>query len=323
MSLFSDQDWQKLEVALREKKVLDITNNSIFMCRWGISKPTQALKDLLTHTLPLEPGFAIKKIRIEKTELPSLVSKDYRLDYAAKVVVKHKNSKVELILVCMEMMGYVMDDLLERCEAHSSRLVADQLASGMAYNQIARVFYICFSAQNFPLYQHLDEYFHIHRPYREETFDVKLSTYTWINIELDKLPKSVEDLNEGLAREGLLYHLYRADRLTIAEARSLVKKYGVVMERALKQDLNESYLKMARKALQTGVRLEDELKAARAISLEKGMEKGIKKGRKEGRKEGREEEKHKIALKMLASGRSHEDISQFTELSLDEIKNLT
>ena len=319
MGLLSDQDWQELEVALREKKVLDIAKNSTFMCRWGTSKPSQDLADLLTHTLPLEPGFAIKKIRIVKTELPSNVSKHYRLDYAAEVLVKHRNSKLELIFVCMEMMGYVMDDLLERCEAHSSRLVADQLASGFAYNQIIRVFYICFSTQNIPLYRHLHEYFHVHRPYREETFDVKLSTYTWINIELDKLPKSVEDLNEGLVREGLLYHLYRADKLTIVEARNLVQKYGVVMERALKQDLDESYLKMARKALQTGVRFEDELKAARATSRRKGKEEGLE----EGMEKGSEKATHKIALKLLALGISHKDISQSTGLDLDEIKSLT
>ena len=315
MGLLSDQDWQKLEVALREKKVLDITKNSIFMCRWGTSKPTKALKDLLTHTLPLEPGFAVERIRIVKTELPSHASKNYRLDYAIEVLVEYKNSEVEIIFVCMEMMGYVMDKLLERCEAHASRLVSDQLASGAPYNEIIRVFYICFSAQNIPLYQDLGEYFHVHRPYRAETFDVSLKTYTWINIELDKLPKSVEDLNEDLVREGLLYHLYRADKLSIVEARNLVRKYGVVMERALKQDLDESYLKMARKALQTGVRVEDELKAVRAISLKKGREEGIKKGS--------EKATHKIALKLLALGMSHEDISQSTELSLDEIKSLT
>ena len=116
----------------------------------------------------------------------------------------------------------------------------------------------------------------------------------------------MEDLNEGLVREGLLYHLYRADKLTIAEAKNLVKKYGVVMARALKHDLDESYLKLARQALQTGVRFEDELKAVRVISLEEGSEK----------------EKHKIALKMLALGLSHQDIAQSTELSLDEIKSL-
>ena len=83
------------------------------------------------------------------------------------------------------------------------------------------------------------------------------------------------------------------------------------MERALKHDLDESYLKMARKALQTGVRFEDELRAARAISRAKGKE------------EGKEEKKHEIALELLALGISHKDISQSTKLSLDEIKSLT
>ena len=315
MSLLSAQDWQELKVAQREKKVLDITKNSEFMCRWGTpEKPAQVLEDLLTHTLPLDPGTTIAKIKIAKTELPSNVSKHFRLDFAAEVVLKHPDSQLESIFVCMEMMGYVMAKLLARCEAHASRLVADQLASGVAYNKIVRIFYICFSTQNIPLYHHLNEYYHVHRPYREGTFDVKLSTYTWINIELDKLPQSVEDLNEGLVREGLLYHLYRADKLTIAEARNLVKKYGVVIESALKHDLDESYLKLARQALQTGVRVEDELKAVRVISLEEGEEQGMEKGM--------EKATYKIALKMLALGISHQEISQSTELSLDEIKSL-
>ena len=83
-----------------------------------------------------------------------------------------------------------------------------------------------------------------------------------------------------------------------------------------KQELDESYRKKARKALERGVRLEDELKAVRATYLEKGWEEGMEKAREEGIK-------HKVALKMLASGKSHKDISHYTGLSLDEIKSLT
>jgi prophage maintenance system killer protein len=48
--------------------------------------------------------------------------------------------------------------------------------------------------------------------------------------------------------------------------------------------------------------------------LQEGMEKGIEQGRQEGKIE--------IALKMIAKGRSFEEISDITELSTDQIKKL-
>jgi predicted transposase/invertase (TIGR01784 family) len=46
------------------------------------------------------------------------------------------------------------------------------------------------------------------------------------------------------------------------------------------------------------------------------------KGRQQGRQEGRQEGKIEIALKMIAKGRSFEEISDITELSTDQVKKL-
>jgi predicted transposase YdaD len=52
--------------------------------------------------------------------------------------------------------------------------------------------------------------------------------------------------------------------------------------------------------------------------LKEGMDKGFAKGREEGMEKGREE----IACKMIVRGKSFEEISEITELSIQKIEML-
>jgi len=60
----------------------------------------------------------------------------------------------------------------------------------------------------------------------------------------------------------------------------------------------------------------------RILAEEKGLKKGIEKGRFEGEQLGITKGRIETAKNMLQSGLLDEDIARFTELSLDQIKQI-
>ncbi len=67
-------------------------------------------------------------------------------------------------------------------------------------------------------------------------------------------------------------------------------------------------------------------KAYEKIGLEKGLEQGLKQGTKQGMEKGivigKEEEKKKIALKMLSKNMSPEEVSEMTDIPLEDVIRL-
>ena len=64
------------------------------------------------------------------------------------------------------------------------------------------------------------------------------------------------------------------------------------------------------------------LKEGKAKGYEEGRIKGETEGRSKGEKEGKKEEKRNIAQRLLNKGFSEKEVSEITELSIEEIKKL-
>ena len=75
---------------------------------------------------------------------------------------------------------------------------------------------------------------------------------------------------------------------------------------------NLKHTKVYQEALEEGVEQ----------GLEKGLETGLKTGLKQGREEGVREGVRQVAIEMLASGMSVEQVHQLTKLPMQEIRQI-
>jgi predicted transposase/invertase (TIGR01784 family) len=145
-----------------------------------------------------------------------------------------------------------------------------------------------------------------------ETHKIFYDKLTFIYLEVPKFTKKVEELNNNF--EKWMYVLKNLNRLD-----NIPDK--------LRTRIFERIFASAEIAKLTAAEYRDYIDSLNSYrdlknSLDYAKEEGILEGVEKGREEGKTEEKIKTALKLLQKGVSIKDISDITELSIENIEKL-
>ncbi|MCQ2975539.1 MAG: Rpn family recombination-promoting nuclease/putative transposase, partial [Bacteroidales bacterium] len=151
--------------------------------------------------------------------------------------------------------------------------------------------------------------------YSNEVYSDKLE---FINIELPKFNKQVEDLDDDNMLDKWLF--------AIKNLYHLMDRPQALREAIFTRLFNlaeiSKYNKAERLAYQESLKDYRDYYNTIASAEERGREEGEIIGIEKGRAEGRAEEKLEMARKMKADGMSYEIITKYSGLSIDEIEKL-
>jgi predicted transposase/invertase (TIGR01784 family) len=141
-----------------------------------------------------------------------------------------------------------------------------------------------------------------------ETNEVFYDKLTFIYLQMPKFDKTIDELKDRF--EKWLYVLKNLERL-----HNIPDKFK---DRIFKKLFKAA--EIARFSPEEAEQYEDSLKIYR--DLKNSLDTAREEGREEGIKEGDQLRCEKIALKMIAKGKTFEEISEITELSIQQIEQL-
>jgi predicted transposase/invertase (TIGR01784 family) len=250
--------------------------------------------------------------------LESETNKEHSRDKFSRLDLKCKNHKGEVIIIEVQYQREI--DFLQRILFGVARTITEHFDEGQEYSEIVKV--ISVAIVYFDLGQGSDYIYHgtttfkglhkneeltlnpLQREYLKKDHPSQLfpEMYVIKVKNFDDVAKNTLDEWIYFLKNGKIKDNFKAKGLKKAQ-----KKLDVLKMSEKERNQYEAYLA-------------DLSYQASMVSSTYGVGKfeGIKEGRKEGLKEGKVE----IALKMIARGKTFEEISEITELSIKQIEQL-
>ena len=283
-------------------KKLNLKNDIIFKAFFGKKGNEEFLIDFLE---------ALLKIKITKIE----IQEDVNLE---QLSVEEKGGRLDIqailndgVIANIEMQVRNNHNMEVRTTFYASKIMSRETSRGEDYQSIKKIILINILGYN--MFKKYDEYIHktaiVLDEHREE---IVIDNIEWWFIELPKFRKMHKDINNKIDQ----WLLFIDD-----EEKELVK-----MAEEKNQTLQKAREKMNYLTGDAAVRRLAELREIWELDYNSDInyarEKGEKSGLKRGRKEGRAEEKKEIAKKLLKLKMPIEQISEITNLTEEEIKNI-
>jgi predicted transposase/invertase (TIGR01784 family) len=269
------------------EKYLDPTNDSLFK---KIFRDKEKLKEFLNSVLDLPEMYKIKEIEFIPVEQLAQIHKGKRSVFDLKVRDESGNCYI------IEMQKRNEVDYLKRVQYYSAHSYVQQLKEGLTHFNLFPI--IVISLIKTKIFDKEVPYISFHKNVETSTNKPYLCDISYVFIELGKFNK--KELT-SIADEWL--HLFKCateeeDPPANIKSSNVLEAYRAIELHRLTTEEYDLYIRTKL--------LED----AEEIALAKNFA------------DGREEEKITIAKKMLAKGKSIDEISEFTELSIEEIEKL-
>jgi len=219
-------------------------------------------------------------------------------------------------------------DYDKRALYYWAKIYTEQLETGQTYKHLSKA--IGIHILNFKSVFDSDKYHNVFRVKEDETGEPFFNDLELHTIELQKFDNNTDsDLDEILAKVKGSIDMWMAflSRHELFDKNNLPKQFNKpVIKKALKvlevmnftaeeRDLYEGHLKWLMVEAST-------LGNYEAIGEAKGFERGKAKGIEEGREEGEQIRAKKTACNMVRDGVNLEKISEYTGLSMTDLKNL-
>ena len=283
-------------------KKLNLKNDIIFKAFFGKKGNEEFLIDFLE---------ALLKIKITKIE----IQEDVNLE---QLSVEEKGGRLDIqailndgVIANIEMQVRNNHNMEVRTTFYASKIMSRETSRGEDYQSIKKIILINILGYN--MFKKYDEYIHktaiVLDEHREE---IVIDNIEWWFIELPKFRKMHKNIDNKIDQ----WLLFIDD-----EEKELVK-----MAEEKNQTLQKAREKMNYLTGDAAVRRLAELREIWELDYNSDInyarEKGEKSGLKRGRKEGRAEEKKEIAKKLLKLKMPIEQISEITNLTEEEIKNI-
>ena len=306
-------------------RFLDPKNDYVFWKVFGTEKNKDVLIAFLNHVLCLEDKDQI----IDVTFLDPRQSPEVAAYRQSIVDVLCKDQNGVQIIVEMQVSrhaGFEKRAQYYAAKAYSRQIIKeDENHKKMAvYAKLKAVIFLAIA--DFMMFPEKEAWMSEHYLLDNKTYEHDLKDFHFIFLELPKFKKTLDDLSS--IQDKWMYFFKHAEESTLEEIEKLVGK-DVIIKRAFYAIDQASWTP---EELTTYEQREKNLLDNQAVEDYKLFE-AKEKGKKEGRDEGIEigeargeaklrEEKLKIAQEMLKSSIDINLISQITNLSLDQIKEL-
>ena len=301
-------------------KYFGLTNDLLFKIVFGSKGNEKLLALMLNALLKYKGNQEIQDLEIiNPINLPKL-----RVGKQSVIDVKARNKLGEVY--CVEIQVKAHAEILKRVLFYSAASYTDQILRGIKYTELNKTIclwimcegilpepdiynkYLIKHDKNNNVLTDLLEYHFVELSKFNEDKPIKLRTKfeKWLHIlKFGDYYHSDTELPEQLKNE---------------------KGISEVVKQMSNANTDE---RMRCELLARDMFLSDlatDLDAAEKKGIEKGREEGREEGIEKGREEGREEgdilRAQKVALKMLAKDKSYDEISEFTDLSVAQIKAL-
>ena len=248
---------------------------------------------------------------------------------------KSKRSLADLIVEDKDHRKYIVeiernfkDSFIHKSCFNTSRLIVDNLAQREDYTQIIKVFHI--SLLYFPIGSGSGSIYHgktiIHEIESNERLSVRIKNRNTKEVfdATDILPEyfyiSVPLFNDRLEKEiDEWLHVMKHDEVPQNYHSPYMKQVGEKLSILKMTPEERSRYSYYQKKLHND---RDEFEAAVNKGIEKGIEIGEAKGREEGREEGEAKARFAMAKKMIARGKTIDEIVELTDLTTEEVESL-
>ena len=279
-------------------KKLNLKNDIIFKAFFGKKGNEEFLIDFLEALLKIK----ITKIKIQEDvnlEQLSVEEKGGRLDIQAILN--------DGVIANIEMQVRNNHNMEVRTTFYASKIMSRETSRGEDYRNIKKIILINILGYN--MFKKYDEYIHktaiVLDGHREE---IVIDNIEWWFIELPKFRKMHKNINSKIDQ----WLLFIDD-----EEKELVK-----MAEEKNQTLQKAREEMNYLTGDAAVRRLAELREIWELDYNSDINYAREKGEKSGLKKGRKEEKKEIAKKLLKLQMPIEQISEITNLTEEEIKNM-
>jgi len=275
---------------------VDPRNDLAFKKIFGDKNKSDILISFLNAILEFEDDMKIVSITLDNPyQMPDIEElKETILD------IKATNGRGESFIV--EMQKKDLGDFAKRSLYYTSKAYVSQINSGVNYKSLKKVYYI--SVVNFNMFES-KECISRHLIINQETGAQDLEDFEFSFIELEKFDKKLNELKTNADK--WIYFIKNASNFDLIPSEFIdVKEFKEAFEIAnkisWKKDELEVYDYMCLKEADE----KNAFETAWAKKTKEVLEQGIEKG----------------AKKMILKGYSNEDISEITELSIEQIQEL-
>jgi predicted transposase/invertase (TIGR01784 family) len=258
-----------------------------------------------------------EKARITNVEyMPNEVLGEWDTDRKAVFDLYCTNSDNEYFIV--EMQRYHQTFFIDRSLFYTSATIRNQAPAGKWDYRLKAVYFIAildfveFEEEN--VKDTCIEQIYLYRKNAQKRLTDKLNM---IFVELPKFTKQAEELSTNT--EQWLFTLKNLEKLKSRPLGVQGKIFEKLFKRAQINKLTEKEVE----EYKTSILEYDSVKDAIAYSEKRGIERGMEKGLERGMKKGMEKMRIKIAKQCLQKGLSVEFISAVTELSVEQIKDMS
>lgn len=276
-------------------KYLDPTNDSLFK---KIFSDAESAKEFINSILDLPPTHRIKEIEyLPVDQLPN-IHKGKKSSFDLKVKDESGNWYI------IEMQKKNESDYLKRVQYYSAHSYTNQLKAGITHIDLLPI--VVISLIKTTMFDSDIPYISFHKTIETTTNKQYLYDLSYVFIELGKFNKNKL---EGVADEWL--HMFKCaskEEQPPSDIKSpkVLDAYHAIEMHGLTEAEYDLYIR---------TKLYED---AEEIALVENFTKGIE----QGKAEGKAEERIELAKKMLARGKSTDEIIDFTELSIEEITKL-
>ena len=307
-------------------KLLDLKVDFAFKQLFGSEKNKDITIVFLNAILARTGRNVIKEVIFVNQELGG----EYLDDKQSRLDIVVRTQADELINVEMQLSN--QNDMMKRTVYYWSQLFTNQLLKGKGYQTLLPT--ITINICNFSLFTESDHYHSTYHIYEDQTLkrlDEKNDILEIHFIEMTKFFKAwdADELNSlddilvrwllllgmvDVRRQKVYDDIYRElEELAMKDER-LIEAFNAWEELSQTPDTIIAY----QSRLKTIIDEEAKLDYAEYKGIEKGREEGIKQGIEQGIEEGIK----KVAMKMIAKGKSNEEIMDATDLTLEDIEKL-
>ena len=291
-------------------KKLNLKNDIIFKAFFGKKGNEEFLIDFLE---------ALLKIKITKIE----IQEDVNLE---QLSVEEKGGRLDIqailndgVIANIEMQVRNNHNMEVRTTFYASKIMSRETSRGEDYRSIKKIILINILGYN--MFKKYDEYIHktaiVLDGHREE---IVIDNIEWWFIELPKFRKMHKDINSKIEQWLLFIDDEEKELVKMAEEKNRTLQKAREKMDYLTGDAAVRRLAELREIWELDYN--SDINYAREKGEKSGLKRGRKEGRAEGRAEGKKEEKKEIAKKLLKLQMPIEQISEITNLTEEEIKNM-